>query len=39
MLNEMAYLALSYAIEGQRERAEVVRQMARKLRRDYMVAV
>ena len=35
MLNEMAYLALSYAIDGQRKMAEAVRQMARQLHRDY----
>ena len=35
MLNEMAYLALCYAIKGQRKGAEMVRQMARQLHRDY----
>ncbi len=32
MLNSMAYLALSYAIEGQRKKAEGIRRTARELR-------
>jgi hypothetical protein len=34
MMNRMAYLALCYAIEGQRERAEGTRRTARELRRE-----
>jgi len=35
MLNKMAYLALCYAIKGQRRQAEVMRQMARQLHREH----
>jgi len=35
MLNKMAYLALCYAIKGQRKQAEVMRQMARQLHREH----
>ena len=35
MLNRMAYLALCYAIEGQKKKAEGIRRTARELRGEY----
>ena len=39
MLSKMAYLALCYAVKGQRKQAEVMRRMARQLHREYREAV